>query len=80
MKSGLRDLQRVEELTKEFGVDILITEATYQRVQDLVEARDLGEVKVRGRGEPVRVFEVLGPKEAMEVVRPWGIEAPSRRG
>ena len=71
--------QRVEELTKEFGVDTLITEATYQRVKDLVEVRDLGEVKVRGREEPVRVFEVLGIK-GTGVAKPWENKAPSRRG
>jgi len=72
--------QRVEELTKEFGTDILITEATYRRVEDLVEARDLGEVRVRGRREPVRVFEVLKLREVTGVERAWRGKAPLRGG
>jgi len=39
---------------------ILISERTYDKVRDLVQARPLGRVKVKGKEEQVEVFEVLG--------------------
>jgi adenylate cyclase len=39
---------------------ILISRATFDRVQGVVEARPLGLLKVKGKEEPVDVFEVLG--------------------
>jgi adenylate cyclase len=38
---------------------ILISQATYERVQDLVEAKGLGRLKVKGKEEEVEVYEVL---------------------
>lgn len=39
---------------------ILISEFTYKEVEDLVEARPLGPIQVKGRKEPVVVYEVVG--------------------
>jgi adenylate cyclase len=38
---------------------ILISQPTYERVQDLVEAKGLGPMKVKGKEEEVEVYEVL---------------------
>ena len=43
---------------------ILISEATYDRVSEQIEARSLGTVKVKGKEENVAIFEVLGLKAA----------------
>jgi len=51
---------RVEGVNKELGTTILLTEATHARVAARVRARDCGPVPVKGRNEPVRVFELLG--------------------
>jgi adenylate cyclase len=59
---------RLESLTKEFPQhDILISETTLQALpdQDQVETVDLGEVKVKGKTEPVRIFGVLDYRGAM---------------
>jgi adenylate cyclase len=56
---------RVEGLNKETGTTILITEATRSLVADRVDARDCGAIPVKGRNEPVRVYELLA-------VRPEG--------
>jgi hypothetical protein len=39
---------------------ILISERTYQQAQDIIEARPLEPIKVKGKEEPVVVYEVLG--------------------
>jgi adenylate cyclase len=51
---------RLESSTKELHVDILISEATYERVKDIVEVRPVREIKVKGREQPVMTYEVLG--------------------
>jgi hypothetical protein len=39
---------------------ILISERTYQQAQDIIEARSLEPIKVKGKEEPVVVYEILG--------------------
>lgn len=39
---------------------ILISHRTYERVRDLVDARPLGRIRVKGKEEEVEVYEVLG--------------------
>jgi adenylate cyclase len=39
---------------------ILISQSTYERVRDLVDARPLGRIRVKGKEEEVEVYEVLG--------------------
>jgi len=51
---------RVEGLNKELGSTILITEATFSMLAGLVKVRDCGPMPVKGRNEPVRVFELQG--------------------
>jgi adenylate cyclase len=50
---------RVEGVNKELGTTILITAATHARLSDTVRARARGLVPVKGRNEPVRVYEWL---------------------
>ena len=47
---------RVEQLTKQYGVVLLVTEAVWQVVKDEYEARPLEAVAVRGREAPVAVY------------------------
>ena len=51
---------RLEGLTKEYGVGILVTEATIADIKDKVLARRIDRVAVKGKNEPVVVYEVLG--------------------
>jgi adenylate cyclase len=54
---------RVEGVNKELRTTLLITGNTYAAVKDRVEARDCGEVNVKGRRQAVRVYEVLALQE-----------------
>lgn len=46
------------------GMQILISEATWVRVRDYFEVRELEPVKPKGIGHPVRIFEVLRERPA----------------
>ncbi|WP_375760425.1 CHASE2 domain-containing protein [Corallococcus exercitus] len=54
---------RLEGLNKEYGTRILISEHTHALVKDHVTARRLGAVRVKGKREPVGLYELraLGP-------------------
>ncbi|MCS7204921.1 MAG: CHASE2 domain-containing protein [Leptospiraceae bacterium] len=51
---------RLEGTTKTYGVQICISEFTYERVKDRVYARELDLVRVKGKLEPVRIYELMG--------------------
>ena len=51
---------RIESLNKEFSSHIIISQSTKSQLTIAVETRDLGDVKVSGREEAIRVFEVIG--------------------
>jgi adenylate cyclase len=59
---------RVEGLNKDLGTRILVTELTYESVRDEVEARGPLTASVKGKEEPVVVYEVLG--RAAPVAKP----------
>lgn len=52
---------RLESLNKEKGTSIIVSEATVQRLKEAHELRPLGSVVVRGRQQPVVIFEVRTP-------------------
>jgi adenylate cyclase len=54
---------RVESLNKELSTEILITDTTFQQIAGEVDVVDKGERFVKGREQPVRVYEVRGWKE-----------------
>jgi adenylate cyclase len=51
---------RLEGLNKELGTTILLTEETRAELRGLVETRYRGEIPVKGRAEPLRVYELAG--------------------
>ena len=60
---------RLEALTREHNTHIIISESTRKQLTMAITSRDLGEVTVKGKEEPVHVYEVLS----------WS-GAPSGRG
>ncbi|MDX1336188.1 MAG: adenylate/guanylate cyclase domain-containing protein, partial [Gammaproteobacteria bacterium] len=57
---GVNLASRLEGLNKQYGTWIMLSEATYQLVQDNFECHLLDEVVVKGKTRPVRVYELLG--------------------
>lgn len=53
---------RLESLNKEYHSKLIISEATYLVVKDLVDAKHIGAVKVKGKTKPVEIYAILGKK------------------
>jgi adenylate cyclase len=50
---------RLESITKDFNVPVVISEATWLEIKDLFETRFLGEVTVKGKEIPVKIYTVV---------------------
>ncbi|MCK6404926.1 MAG: adenylate/guanylate cyclase domain-containing protein [Rhodocyclaceae bacterium] len=66
---------RLEGITKQYGVGILVGETTRDKVKDVV-FRELDRVRVKGKDEPVAIFEPLGlsgevSKERLDSLKLW---------
>lgn len=59
---------RLEGTNKQYGTRIIISEFTYAKVKDRIYARELDDIRVKGKNEPVKIFELLG------LVNPTDIE------
>lgn len=54
---------RLEGENKNHGTEILISEFTYLRVKDIFICRKLGSVRVKGKRESVKIYEVITEQE-----------------
>jgi adenylate cyclase len=51
---------RIEHLNKDYGTNILVSEYTYEAVkEEFTLAREIDRVRVRGRSQSVRLFELI---------------------
>jgi len=50
---------RLESITKDYKANIIISESTYVLVKDQFVTQELGEVTVKGKSQPVRIYAVL---------------------
>jgi len=50
---------RLEGVNKIFGTGIIISEFTYELAKDHIEARELDFLSVKGKDNPVRIFELI---------------------
>jgi adenylate cyclase len=74
---------RIEALNKPLGTDILISEDTWNLVQQYFITEEMPSVTVKGKEKPVRIFAVInhvsvtsGPKTLDEVRQLLGISPP----
>ncbi|MDJ0736609.1 MAG: GAF domain-containing protein [Nostocaceae cyanobacterium] len=51
---------RLESVSKQYGSDIILSDNTYQACQQNIWARELDYIRVKGRNEPVAIYELLG--------------------
>ncbi|MBN2359348.1 MAG: adenylate/guanylate cyclase domain-containing protein, partial [Deltaproteobacteria bacterium] len=54
---------RLEGLNKEYGTNTIVSETTFRAAGGKVFGRELDFVAVKGKREPVRIFEVMGMGE-----------------
>jgi class 3 adenylate cyclase/HAMP domain-containing protein len=57
---------RIEKVTRLYDVPILISERTATLAAEAIETREIDTIQVRGKAEPQRVFELLGPKGELD--------------
>ena len=50
---------RLEQLTKEYGCDIILSEFTYNLCRERIWVRELDKVRVKGKNQPVGIYELL---------------------
>src|SRR5439155_7552463 len=50
---------RLESITKEYQANIIISESTYELVKDQFVTKELGDVTVKGKSKPVKIYTVL---------------------
>lgn len=53
---------RVESVNKMYSTEVIITEYTYELVKDKVIVRELDLIRVKGKEQPVKIFELLAIK------------------
>ncbi len=51
---------RLEGASKQYGCDIVISENTYRPCADRIWARELDWIRVKGKNQPVSVYELVG--------------------
>jgi adenylate cyclase len=52
---------RLENLNKTYRTHLIVSESTYQIVQQEMLGRELDSIRVKGRLRPVKIYELLGP-------------------
>ncbi len=55
---------RLEGANKAYGSKAIITEAVFDKLKDSFVCRELDFIKVKGKNEPVRIYEILQTKAA----------------
>jgi len=75
---------RLESITKQYGVGIIVGEATRKIIKDVV-FRELDRVQVKGKDEPVSIYEPIGlentvNKDALSEIKLWNQALRHYRG
>jgi adenylate cyclase len=55
---------RLEGINKLYGSTIIASQATVELARDVIVARELDWVRVKGKAQEARIFEVLGPADS----------------
>jgi adenylate cyclase len=50
---------RLESLTKYYGLDIIICETTFKKIQDRFICREIDRIRVKGKQNPVSIYTVV---------------------
>jgi adenylate cyclase len=53
---------RLEGLTRKYNNHIIISEFTYAKVKDIVKVNELGSVTVKGKEQPIVIYDLVGLK------------------
>ncbi len=59
---GVNLSSRLESITKQYGCDIVLSEHTFELCQDKIWVRELDLIRVKGKLEPVKIYELIGDR------------------
>ena len=65
---------RLEGASKQYGCDIVISETTFRPCSDRIWHRELDCIRVKGKNDPVKIYEVVGlrsepiPQEKQDII------------
>ena len=59
---GVNLSARLESITKQYGCDIVLSEHTYELCKEKVWVRELDLIRVKGKTEPVKIYELVGDR------------------
>ena len=52
---------RLEGMTRQYRIPIIISESTYHSVQGRFVTREIDKIRVKGKKHPVTIYELMGP-------------------
>ncbi|MEA5497312.1 adenylate/guanylate cyclase domain-containing protein [Limnoraphis robusta Tam1] len=61
---GVNLSSRLEQLTKTYGCDIILSEMTYQLCSDKIWVRELDKVRVKGKNQAVNIYELIDARSS----------------
>jgi adenylate cyclase len=56
---GVNLSARLESISKQYGCDIILSDNSYKPCQEQIWARELDYIRVKGRNEPVSIYELV---------------------
>ncbi|MCK5616643.1 adenylate/guanylate cyclase domain-containing protein, partial [Candidatus Pacearchaeota archaeon] len=57
---------RLESINKQYDTELMISENTYEIIKDDFVCRELDQIRVKGKEQPVRVYELMSTKEEVD--------------
>ena len=66
MGKAVQVAEQLEGASKRYGTTILMTEATKVLAEDSIETREIDIVQLTEKDEPVRIYELLGCRDAID--------------
>ncbi len=70
---------RLEPTNKLYSTNIIISEYTYGRVKDRVIARELDDIRVKGKNKPVVIYELVDVVDGLEPPQPAAAGKPAAK-
>jgi adenylate cyclase len=65
---------RLEGTNKQYYTTIIISEFTYEHVKDKVIAREMDNIRVKGKNKPVLIYELIDMKDGLEPPPPLAVK------
>jgi len=57
---------RLEGINKQYNTEIIISEFTYEQIKDDFVCRELDQIRVKGKEQPVRIYELICKKDEVK--------------